>query len=340
MSESRFYHINASGKIDRVSTLEEALAISKTGGFIWLSYCEPTLEEISKLEVPLGLHPLSLEDFIDDIQIPKIEDLPGNTFILLNAFHYSNKILTIEEVNLFIGANFLVTIIRRGLSEQKLIENIEQFAANNIEKIKLGPAFLMHIFLDFVVDKKFETIEAMEGELDNAEDTMLSKPADFNLGDLQLLRRDLLSLRKSLFHEREIFVKICRKDSPFIPEIAILNFRDIYDHLANFFELTESFREIVTSLMEMHLSLLNNQLAKAANQTNFIVRRLTLITTIFMPLTLLAGIGGMSEWSMMTNPENWRISYPLFILGIVIIGAANYFFLKRLEKKDRGKEIK
>jgi len=340
MSESRFYHINTSGIIDRVSTLEEALAISKTGGFIWLSYCEPTLQEISVLEIPLGLHPLSLEDCIDDIQIPKIEDLPGNTFILLNAFHYSNKILTIEEVNLFIGANFLVTIIRRGLSEQKLIENIEQFAANNIEKIKLGPAFLMHIFLDFVVDKKFETIEAMEGELDNAEDTMLSKPADFNLGDLQLLRRDLLSLRKSLFHEREIFVKICRKDSPFIPEIAILNFRDIYDHLANFFELTESFREIVTSLMEMHLSLLNNQLAKAANQTNFIVRRLTLITTIFMPLTLLAGIGGMSEWSMMTNPENWRISYPLFILGIVIIGAANYFFLKRLEKKDRGKEIK
>ena len=340
MSESRFYHINTSGIIDRVSTLEEALAISKTGGFIWLSYCEPTLEEISKLEVPLGLHPLSLEDCIDDIQIPKIEDLPGNTFILLNAFHYSNKILTIEEVNLFIGANFLVTIIRRGLSDKKLIENIEQIAANNIDKIKLGPAFLMHIFLDFVVDKKFETIEAMEEELDNAEDIMLSKPADFNLADLQCLRRDLLSLRKSLFHEREIFVKICRKDSPFIPEIAIFNFRDIYDHLANFFELTESFREIVTSLMEMHLSLLNNQMAKAANQTNFIVRRLTLITTIFMPLTLLAGIGGMSEWSMMTNPENWKITYPLFILGMVIIGAANYFFLKRLEKKDRGKEIK
>jgi len=340
MSDSRFYHINTSGKIVVVSTLDEALVISKTGGYIWLSYCEPAMEEISKLEVPLGLHPLSLEDCIDDIQIPKIEDLPGNTFILFNAFHYSNKILTIEEVNLFIGANFLVTIIRRGLSDKKLIENIEQIAANNIEKIKLGPAFLMHIFLDFVVDKKFETIEAMEEELDNAEDIMLSKPADFNLGDLQCLRRYVLSLRKSLFHEREIFIKICRKDSPFIPEIAILNFRDIYDHLANFFELTESFREIVTSLMEMHLSLLNNQMAKAANQTNFIVRRLTLITTIFMPLTLLAGIGGMSEWSMMTNPENWRVSYPLFILGIVIIGAANYFFLKRLEKKDKEKEIK
>jgi magnesium transporter len=340
MSESRFYHIDVSGKLARVSTLEEVLLLSKTGGFIWLSYCEPTLDEISKLEKPLGLHPLSIEDCVDDIQIPKIDDFPGNTFILFNAFHYSQTALAIEEVNLFIGKNFLVTIIRHVLFEKKLIESVEQIAANNVEKIKQGPAFLMHIFLDLIVDKKFETIEAMEDELDKAEDTMLSKPADFNLGDLQYLRRDLLSLRKSLFHEREIFVKICRKDSPFIPENAILDFRDIYDHLANFFELTETFREIVTSLMEMHLSLLNNQMAKAANQTNSIVRRLTLITTIFMPLTLLAGIGGMSEWSMMTNPENWKISYPLFILGMILIGAANYFFLKRLEKKDRENEIK
>lgn len=340
MSESKFYHIDTSGKLVHVSTLKEALVLSKTEGFIWLSYCEPTLEELSELQVPLGLHPLSLEDCIDAIQIPKIEDFPGNTFILFNAFHYSKKVLTIEEVNLFIGTNFLVTIIRRGLSEKKLIESIEQIAANNIEKIKQGPAFLMHIFLDLIVDKKFETIVAMEDELDRAEDTMLSKPADFNLGDLQYLRRDLLALRKSLFHEREIFIKICRKDSPLIPITAIVDFRDIYDHLANFFELTETFREIVTSLMEMHLSLLNNQMAKAANQTNSIVRRLTLITTIFMPLTLLAGIGGMSEWSMMTNPENWKISYPLFVLGMVILGAANYFFLKKLEKKDREREIK
>jgi len=339
MSESKFYHIDKLGILTRVSSLEEAFIISKTGGFIWLSYCDPAIEELALLEVPLGLHPLSLEDCIDDIQIPKIEDFPTNTFILFNAFHYFDKKLKIEEVNLFIGRNFLISIIRSGLFEKKLIENIEQIAAKNIEKIKQGPAFLMHIILDLIVDKKFETIEAMEDELDNAEDTMLSKPSDFNLGDLQCLRRDLLAIRKSLFHEREIFVKICRKDSLFIPENAIIEYRDIYDHLANFFELTETFREIVTSLMEMHLSLLNNQMAKAANQTNFIVRRLTLITTIFMPLTLLAGIGGMSEWSMMTDPENWMISYPLFILGMVIIGAANYFFLKRLEKKDRDTGI-
>jgi magnesium transporter len=85
--------------------------------------------------------------------------------------------------------------------------------------------------------------------------------------------------------------------------------------------------------MEMHVSLINNRMTKAANNTNIAVRRLTLITTIFMPLTLLAGIGGMSEWSMMTGPENWKISYPLFLVAMAVIGIVNYCLLKWIEKK-------
>jgi len=146
------------------------------------------------------------------------------------------------------------------------------------------------------------------------------------------LRRDLLTVRKSLFHEREILVKVCRWDSPFIPAKAIYLYRDIYDHLSKFFELTESYRDLVTSLMEMYLSMLNNRMTKAANDTNLIVRRLTFITTIFMPLTLLAGIGGMSEWSMMTGPQNWRVAYPIFLLAMVVIAVINYFLIKWIEK--------
>jgi magnesium transporter len=85
----------------------------------------------------------------------------------------------------------------------------------------------------------------------------------------------------------------------------------------------------------MYLSMLNNKMTKAANETNVIVRRLTLITTIFMPLTLLAGIGGMSEWSMMTGPHNWKIAYPAFLLAMVVIGFVNYLLLKRFEKRIR-----
>ena len=161
---------------------------------------------------------------------------------------------------------------------------------------------------------------------------MLANPSNFNPAGLLHLRRNLLALRKSLFHEREILVKICRRDCPFIPEKAIYHYRDIYDHLAKFFELTETYRDIVTSLMELHVSMLSNVMASTANRTNLTVRRLTFITTIFMPLTLLAGIGGMSEWSMMTGPQNWRIAYPAFILVMVVMGLANYYLLRRLEK--------
>jgi magnesium transporter len=185
------------------------------------------------------------------------------------------------------------------------------------------------------VDQKFAAIETLEDELDLAEEEILSDLPNFKSATLLHLRRDLFALRKSLFHEREILVKISRKDCPFIPSKALLLYRDIYDHLTIFFELTETSRDVVTSLMEMYLSMLNNQMAQTTNRTNRTVRRLTFITTIFMPLTLLAGIGGMSEWSMMTGPGNWKFAYPLFLLVMVLLAVVNYYFLIWLEKKDR-----
>jgi magnesium transporter len=118
-------------------------------------------------------------------------------------------------------------------------------------------------------------------------------------------------------------------------EEAIFHYRDIYDHLVGFFELTESYRDIVTSLMEMYLSMLNNQMTRISNETNSTVRRLTIITTIFMPLTLLAGIGGMSEYSMMTGPHNWMIAYPAFLVVMGVIGLANYYLLNWIDKRNR-----
>ena len=169
--------------------------------------------------------------------------------------------------------------------------------------------------------------------LSRAEESLLNNVETFQPMQLIHLRKDLLNLRKSLYHEREILVKICRLDCPFITNKAIVHYRDIYDHLAKFFELTETYREIETSLMELYTSLLNNLMTKMSNETNTSVRRLTLIATIFMPLTLIASIGGMSEWSMITGPSNWRITYPLFVLGMIIFGILNYYLIRRLEKK-------
>jgi len=338
MSGSSFVHISRAGKLVRMPSPASALEAAKKGGTPWLHYSQPTKEDLSELVDLLGLHPLSIEDCLDDNQIPKIEDYPKHSFILFNAFSYANKILWISEFDMFIGENFLVTVTGSGQGGEPVLKNLEHIVELDMANAVNGPAFVAHVLLDHIVDQKFLAIEALEEEINTAEDVILSEPTQFNPADLLHLRREVLTLRKSLFHEREILVKICRKDCHFIPEKAIFFYRDIYDHLAKFFELTESSRDIMTSLMEMYLSMLNNQMAKSSNDTNATVRRLTFITTIFMPLTLLAGIGGMSEWSMMTGPENWKISYPAFIFAMGFLGVVNYIFLKGFEKKRRKKE--
>jgi len=335
MAESRFYHLAASGKLRGVATLNEVLDLGRQGGFIWLDFYQPTRQELLPLVDPLGIHPLSIEDCTDENQVPKIEDFPRNTFIIFNAFDYSDQKLSISEVDLIIGEKYLISV--HGVASGDAAGSraaVERIVERNIEIARQGPAYLLHVILDAIVDQKFVAIEALENELDGAEEALLADPANFNPADMLRLRRDLLTLRKSLFHEREILVKICRKDCPYIPEKAIFHYRDIYDHLAKFFELTETYRDIVTSLMEMYLSLLNNQMARISNETNATVRRLTFITTIFMPLTLMAGVGGMSEWTMMTGPSNWKIAYPAFLLTMALIGVASYYGLKWIEKRS------
>jgi magnesium transporter len=335
MSGANFYHITPEGKMRETKTPSEAMNSAKNGGFVWFNYYKPEKEVLAPLAGLLGLHSLSIEDCFDENQIPKIEDFPKNTFILFNSFTYAAQKLFIEEIDLFIGENFVVSVSGRGHENGNMLSGVERSVEIDAESVKLGPAFLLHVIIDHIVDKKFAAIEALEEELDAAEDKMLLNVSGFEPALILRLRRDLLALRKSLFHEREILVRICRKDCPFIGEKTIFLYRDIYDHLAKFFELTETNRDIVTSLMEMYLSLLNNQMALAANETNISVRRLTLITTVFMPLTLIAGVGGMSEWSMMTGPENWKLSYPLFMLAMLVIGVVNYYILKWLERKDK-----
>src|SRR5512133_396174 len=237
MSDHRFYYVSPAGKMVRIGTPEEGLAVvAQRKGYLWLDYCSPTQDELSALITPLGLHPLAIEDCLDENQIPKIEDFPRNTFIIFNAFQHEGQTLRIEEINLFLGADFLVTVNKRDEPDHRLLSHIERVVERDVASVRQGPSFLMHLILDYIVDQKFVAIEALEDELEDREDAMLADLAHFSPADLLRLRRELLSVRKSLFHEREILVRICRKDSPFITEQAIYHYRDIYDHLAKFFE--------------------------------------------------------------------------------------------------------
>jgi len=334
-SNKRFIHIVPEGKVIGLKSMKEALSALDKDGYVWFDFLDPDREDLSPLIQPLNLHHLAIEDCLDDDQVPKIDDFSTNTFVLFNSFDYIDKTFVINEINFFLGKNFLVSVTHCQPGKQNFPVQLDNAVARNMEDARKGPDFLLHVILDYIVDEKFEAIEAMQEELDDAEEIILKSPASFKPESLLRLRKSLLMLRKSLFHEREIMVRICRRDSSFVSEKVIYHFRDIYDHLAKFFEAIEIYREMITSLMEMYLTMINNRMTQVANRTNQVVRRLTLINTIFMPLTLLAGIGGMSEWSMMTGSGNWRIAYPVFLILMVLIGVINYFVLRWLEAKDR-----
>jgi magnesium transporter len=336
LPSQRFYQIGPGAKFTEYVGLDEALRALREGAKVWFDFTKPSREILEKLSAPLGLHSLAIEDCVDEDEIPKMEEYQSNTFIIFNRFLYAERKLTVREVDFFLGKNFLVTVNVRDGDSAKYFDKLEESVRRDPTNVQKGPDFLLHVILDFIVDEKFDTIEGLQEELDHAEEAVLNNVSNFKPVLIIDLRKSLLLLRKSLFHEREILVKICRRDSPFVGEKALFHFRDIYDHLSRFYELTEFAREIMASLVEMYLSVINNQLNVAANRTNQVVRRLTLITTIFMPLTLIAGIGGMSEWSMMTGPENWRISYSLLILGMLVISGFTYLLLRVAERRERG----
>ena len=217
-----------------------------------MDYTQPTREELSLLIEPFGLHPLSIEDCLDENLIPKVDDYPHYTFFIFNAFKYDRQMLTLSEINIFLGTNFLITVNIMDTSNQQFLKVIDKSVELNPRKTLQGPAFLLHVILDYIVDQKYAVIEAFEDDLDKAEETILSDLSNFNPAALINLRRDLFAIRRSLFHEREIMVKVYRKDCPCILEKALFFYRDIYDHLTKFFEMTETSRDVVTSLIEMY----------------------------------------------------------------------------------------
>lgn len=335
MSQTRFYHFPEKGPFYGIDSLDEAVRTLKEDGFEWFNFYKPDREDLNRLVDAVGIHPLSVEDCFDEKQLPKIEHFQNNSFMIFNSFIYINKELFIDEIDIFIGKKFLITVSGHNTGDRDPLNGLTGILETGKLNTRGGPDILMHKIIDFIVDEKYKAFDQMEDELEEAEDMLLDSVETFEPVNLMRLRRNLMSMRKSLFHEREILVKIARKDCPFISDKAVAHYRDIYDHLAKFFELSETYRETETSLMELYSSLLNNHMTMMSNQTNASVRRLTLIATIFLPLTLLASIGGMSEFTLITGEKNWKFAYPLFILGLIVIGLINLLILKRLEKRKR-----
>lgn len=328
----QYFHVNTQGEFTAVANLADAQAATEHGGYFWIDYCEPEAEDLFALVPALGLHPLSIEDSINAEQLPKIDLFDNYTFMIFNIFEPTPEELVTRELDLFLGDKFLISVSNRDSKGEPLLKDIMKLFEREKVRLRQGPAFLLHNIVDVVVDKKFLAVEDIEEKLELFEDQILANSKEFQLSELMGSRRDLQVIRKTLFHEREVVSKIIRQDSRFIPERALIYFRDVYDHLSKYYELSDSARDLVTGLMEINLSMISNRMSLAANRTNAIMRRLTLITTIFMPLTLISGIGGMSEFTMFVGQENSKTAYVILTIVMVGIAVLVWIMLKRMER--------
>ncbi len=331
--ENRYFAITRSGALHKAAGLNDALQFAGDEGYVWLDYIDPSPESLAELGTSLGIHPLSIEDCLNGDQLPKLDLFPTYSFMTFSIFEPTSDGFQAHELDLFISKRFLITVSRREVNGTSVLSSMEASIEREMDTVRLGPSYLLHQVVDMIVDHKLMAVEGIEEKLDADEDAILRDAASFNLGSLMDSRRDLQVIRRSLFHERELIGKLIRKDSPFLAEKSLIYFRDVYDHLSKYYEIAETAREQVTNLMEIHLSLISNAMAESSNRTNAIMRRLTLITTIFMPLTLISGIGGMSEFTMMVGSTNWRTAYLILLIVMVIIGAINYVLLLKMENK-------
>lgn len=301
----------------------------------WIIINDPNSDEFIEVAKILNIHPLSLEDCKDENYIPKIDIFENYIFILLNLFninHTSNEI-SVDEVDFMLSNKFLITVYKSNEFNKeffnKLIENI----LKSNKTFYKSPDFLLYTIIDFLLEYNFNILSYLEDNLESLEQTLhLSSDSlikKFHPDQLISLRKNFLLLRKSIFYQREVLIKLCRHDVPFIKQDNVYYFRDILDTLTKFFEFVEVDREMISNIFEIYLSIKNNQLSEISLQTNEVMKRLTLITTIFMPLTLISSIGGMSEYTAITGgTENWLISYTLFLVAMIIIGWLSYALIK------------
>jgi magnesium transporter len=297
--------------------------LSEKKGLMWVHLDFPDEQELlSILRDTFHFHPLSIEDCQSTgYQTPKVDDFDDYLFIVAHALqpgpHFDR--LETNELNCFIGENYLVTSCLTPKMEP--VNKIWQRLRLDERLIRRGADFICHAILDELVDEYLPLLDDMEEEIDELEDNVLTDPQQETLQRILALKHNILALRRVISPQREVMNRLSRDDFPQIKPQHQIYFRDIYDHLVRIQDLSDTIRDIVSSALDTYLSATSNHL-------NQVMKALTIVSTIFLPLTFLAGVYGMNFHYM---PElEWKIGYPMvwFVFILLAAGMA-WFFRKR-----------
>ena len=266
---------------------------------------------IKKVGEEFNLHSLVLEDIANTGQRPKIEDFSDYVFTVLKMIQYTQEEIRTEQVSLLFGVDWVLSFQESSGDTFDAVRNRLRASESRIRK--RGPDFLVYSLIDSIIDNYFVVLEKIGERIEEIEDELIYNPVPETLQKLHDLKREMILLRKSVWPLREVISRLERWESKLINKSTDIFLRDIYDHTIQVIDAIESFRDMLSGMLDIYLSSISNRM-------NEVMKVLTIIATIFIPLTLVAGIYGMNFRSM---PElGWDWGYPfvlLFMLGIGII---------------------
>lgn len=269
------------------------------------------------------LHPLAVEDVLHTVQRPKVEDYPAEgdqlsrLFIVARMIELHDERLRSDQMSFFLGRNTLITFQEfRGDALDPIRKRI-QTRGSRLRQHDVS--FLLYALLDAIVDSYFPLLEGFSDRLEDVEERLLTNPAGDVLQEVHTTKRELLLLRRAVWPLRELIAQLQRDKHECLSETTQTYFRDVYDHCVQIIDLVETYREIADDLTETYLS-------SISHRTNEIVKVLTIMGTIFIPLTFLAGVYGMN----MPIPENrWAGSYFVFWTFCVVIACSMLVWFRR-----------
>ena len=282
----------------------------------------PFLEGLGKL---FDFHPLALEDVLNCGQRPKLEDYGDYHFLVLKSLLLKEDELQGEQISFFLSGNYIITLQELpGDSFEKVRERIRQ---NRSGKIRgQGPDYLLYALIDALIDEFFPVLESYGERIEELEDEVVLEPEPETLQEIHRIKRDLLDLRRTAWPEREVISSLQREEAHLIRPETRVYLRDCYDHMVQVIDMIETYRDLSGGLLEVYLS-------STSNRLNEVMKVLTIISTIFIPLNFIAGVYGMNfdrQASPLNMPElGWYFGYPAVLTVMAVTGAGLLVYFKR-----------
>ena len=306
---------------------DDLTAARQAAGTTWVHVAEATDGEVDAVQSEFDLHPLAIEDLRSDVRA-KTEEYREFTFVLLKTISLTpgettfQKEVTTTPVGVFVGRDWVVTL---AMGTASPIQRVMDAAERGDERLlQRGPDFTACRVVDVLVDAYFDLLDELETDIEEIEEEVTVSTDSDTIEKINDVRRDLLSFRKQVWPAREAVGVLARGDPSQIQPQTEKYFRDIYDHLVQIVDLTETYRDLVSGARDIYLN-------TVSQSTNEVMKVLTVVATIFIPLTFVAGVYGMNFAGGPYNmPElGWRYGYPATMLGMVLMAAVMLLHFRR-----------